>query len=207
MTTPDTTDASTTGAGSPDATAPLTRTYGTAIGPNPGRYALDKSHTTVSFVARHMMVAKVRGYFPEFEGEIVVGETPATSSVNVTIQVASVDTRDEQRDNHLRTNDFFEAEKYPTMAFKSTSVEPDGEGWKVTGDLTIKDVTRPVVLGVEFNGAQRDPWGGVRAGFSATTEIDRHDFGVDFNAALEGGGFVVGPRVKIEIDAETVLLA
>lgn len=185
----------------------LTRNIGGAEFPVPGRYVLDKAHTTVSFVARHLMVSKVRGGFEEFDGEVVIGETPAESSATVTIEVKSVNTREPQRDAHLRTNDFFEADTYPTITFKGTNFEPAGADWKVTGDLTIKAVTKSVVLDVEFHGAQKDPWGGTRIGFSATTEIDRHDFGVDFNAALEGGGVVVGPRVKIEIDAEASLQA
>lgn len=187
--------------------AELTRKIGTAEAPQPGRYRLDKAHTTVGFVVRHMMVSKVRGHFSDFEGEIVVGETPAASSVTTTIQVASVDTRDEQRDAHLRSGDFFELDTYPTITFTSTAVEPRGSDWRVTGDLTIKGVTKPVVLEVEFNGATKDPYGGTRIGFSATTEIERDEFGISFNAVLEGGGLVVANRVKIEIEAEAVLQA
>lgn len=190
-----------------DSLAPLTRRVGTGELPAPGRYAIDKSHTIVGFVVRHMMVAKVRGQFNEFEGEIVIGERAADSSVSLKIQVQSVDTRDAQRDAHLRTNDFFEADKYPTITFASTRIDQDGADWKVAGDLTIKGVTKPVVLDVEFNGAQRDPWGGIRIGYSASTEIDRHDFGVDYNAAIEGGGVVIGAKVKIEIEAEATLQA
>ncbi|MDA8295962.1 MAG: YceI family protein [Actinomycetota bacterium] len=187
--------------------APLTRRVGAGELPAAGRYVIDKSHTVVGFVVRHMMIAKVRGQFNEFEGEIVIGEGAADASVSLSIQVQSVDTRDAQRDAHLRTNDFFEAEKFPTITFASTKVDQDGSGWKVTGDLTIKGVTKSVVLDVEFNGAQRDPWGGIRIGYSASTEIDRHDFGVDYNAAIEGGGVVVGAKVKIEIEAEAALQA
>ncbi len=187
--------------------APLTRRVGAGELPGVGRYTIDKSHTSVGFVVRHVMVSKVRGQFNEFEGEIVIGESAADSRVSLSIQVQSVDTRDAQRDAHLRTNDFFEAEKYPTITFVSTRVDEHGANWKVTGDLTIKGVTKPVVLDVEFNGAQRDPWGGIRIGYSVSTEIDRHDFGVNFNAAIEGGGVVVGAKVKIEIEAEAALAA
>ena len=166
---------------------------------------LDKSHTQVGFVARHLMVSKVRGRFTDYEGEIVVAEDPADSSVEVTIQAASINTNDETRDNHVRTNDFLAIEDYPTITFKSTKVQisPDND-WKVSGDLTIRGVTRQVVLDVEFEGVIQDPWGNQRLGFTASAEIDRNEFGVSFNAALETGGFVVSPKVKLEIEAEAV---
>lgn len=184
----------------------LTRTVNGAPAPLPGKYGIDKSHSTISFVVRHMMVSKVRGLFGEFEGEIVVGETPAESKVATTIQVASITTRDEQRDAHLKSGDFFELEKYPTITFASTAVEQDGSDWKVTGDLTIKGVTKPVTLDVEFNGAQTDPWGGTRVGFSAETEIERDAFDITFGLA-EGGGVVVANKVKLELEVEAVLQA
>jgi polyisoprenoid-binding protein YceI len=188
-------------------TAPLTRKVNGEELPQPGTYLLDKAHTTVSFVARHMMVSKVRGHFNEFEGKIVVGEDPTLSEVEVTIDVASIDTREPQRDAHLKSPDFFEAEKWPKMTFTSTRVHGGPGDWKVTGDLTIRDVTRPVTLDLEFLGASPDPWGGKRIGFTATTTIDRTDFGLSWNAAIETGGVVVGRDVKIEIDAEAVLQA
>jgi polyisoprenoid-binding protein YceI len=184
----------------------LTRTVNGAAAPHPGTYTLDKAHTSVSFVVRHMMVSKVRGLFSEFEGEIVVGEVPADSKVTTTIQVASITTNDEQRDAHLKSGDFFELETYPTITFVSTNVAQDGSDWKVTGDLTIKGVTKPVVLDVEFNGAQADPWGGTRIGFSAEAEIERDTFGITFGL-VEGGGMVVANKVKIELEAEAVLQA
>jgi polyisoprenoid-binding protein YceI len=188
------------------ATAELTRVVGGEIVPNAGTYTLDKTHTVVAFVARHLMVTKVRGTFGEFEGTIVVAEDPTESSVQATIRTDSVTTGEAQRDAHLRSGDFFEQDKYPTMTFSSTAVLPAGDGkWQVAGDLRIKDVTRPVVLDLEFNGATSDPWGGVRLGFSAATEIDRTDFGVSWNTALDGGGVVVGNRVRIEIEAEAIL--
>jgi polyisoprenoid-binding protein YceI len=188
------------------ATAELTRVVGGEIVPNAGTYTLDKTHTVVAFVARHLMVTKVRGTFGEFEGTIVVAEDPTESSVQATIRTDSVTTGEAQRDAHLRSGDFFEQDKYPTMTFSSTAVRPAGDGkWQVPGDLRIKDVTRPVVLDLEFNGATSDPWGGVRLGFSAATEIDRTDFGVSWNTALDGGGVVVGNRVRIEIEAEAIL--
>ena len=123
----------------------------------------------------------------------------------MTIQAASINTNDVNRDNHVRTNDFLSVDEYPTLTFRSTKVElGSSNGWKVTGDLTVRGVTRPVVLDVEFQGVIDDPWGNQRLGFSASGEIDRNEFGVSFNAALETGGFVVGPKVKLEIDAEAV---
>jgi len=173
--------------------------------PSAGTFVLDKSHTQVGFVARHLMVSKVRGRFTEYEGAVVVAEDPADSSVEVTIQATSIFTNEENRDNHLRTNDFLNVAEYPTLTFRSTKVElSSGVEWKVTGDLTIRGVTRPVVLDVEFEGVVQDPWGGQRIGFTASAEIDRNDFGVSFNAALEAGGFVVSPKIKLEIEAEAV---
>lgn len=183
----------------------LTRTLDGVPAPLPGTYTLDVAHTVVGFVVRHLMVSKVRGQFNEFSGEIVVGETLADSGVQATIQVASIDTRESQRDAHLKSGDFFEQESHPTIDFKSTAVRQAGDGWKVDGDLTIKGTTRQATLDLEFNGATADPWGGKRVGFSARTEIDRDDFGINFNAAVEGGGLVVSKRITIEIEAEAVL--
>ncbi|MGD0742942.1 MAG: YceI family protein [Acidimicrobiales bacterium] len=188
------------------ATAELTRVVGGETVPAPGTYVLDKTHTVVAFVARHLMVTKVRGTFGEFEGTVVVAEDPTESSVRATIRTDSVTTGESQRDAHLRSGDFFEQEKYPTMTFSSTAVRPVGDGkWRIQGDLTIKDVTKAVVLDLEFNGAASDPWGGVRLGFSAATEIDRNEFGVSWNTPLDGGGVLIGNRVKIEIEAEAIL--
>ncbi|MHB1782977.1 MAG: YceI family protein [Acidimicrobiales bacterium] len=176
--------------------------------PLAGTYSLDKSHSTVGFVVRHLMVAKVRGSFGDFEGTITVGEEPSQSGVTATIQTATVDTHDEQRDGHLKSPDFFDAAQFPTMTFASTKVVPArGSDWKVEGDLTIRGVTKPVVLDVEFNGAGGDPYGGKRFGFSASTEIDRDEFGMTFNMALETGGVMVSKNVKIEIEGEAVLQA
>ena len=173
--------------------------------PTTGTFVLDRSHTQVGFVARHLMVSKVRGRFTDFEGTIVVADDPSESSVEVTIQAASVNTNDENRDNHVRNNDFLSVEEFPTLSFRSTKVELNPRGdWKVYGDLTVRGVTRPVVLDVEFEGVIQDPWGNQRLGFTASGEIDRNDFGVSFNAALETGGFVVSPKVKLEIEAEAV---
>ncbi|HLX78389.1 MAG TPA: YceI family protein, partial [Acidimicrobiales bacterium] len=141
----------------------LTRTVDGLVVPAPGIYDLDKAHSVIGFVARHLMVTKVRGTFGEFEGAITVAEDPAQSSVEVEIRTDSVTTGEPQRDAHLRSADFFEQEKFPTMTFKSTSVAPAGDGsWKITGDLTIRGVTKSVTLNTEYNGAVTDPWGGAR---------------------------------------------
>jgi polyisoprenoid-binding protein YceI len=182
-----------------------TREYKGAVVPAPGVYDVDQAHTTVEFVARHLMITKVRGRFATFSGSHNVAEVPEDSSVEVSIDAASIQTSQEQRDEHLRGADFFEVEKYPTLTFKSTAVEFDGDGWNVTGDLTVRDVTRPVVLQVEFDGANTTPWGTQAIAFSASTEIDREDWGLTYNQALETGGVVVGKKVRIELNVEAIL--
>ncbi len=173
--------------------------------PLPGTYAIDKVHSSVEFVARHMMIARVRGRFVEFDGSVQIAEAPEDSAVEVSIRAGSVLTNDEGRDNHLRSPDFLDAERFPTLHFKSTAVELTGDGdWKVHGDLTIRDVTRRVVLDLELEGVGPSPWGDMRAGFHAETEINREDFGLTWNAAIETGGVVVGPKVKIELNVEAV---
>jgi len=183
-----------------------TRQYrGTAV-PAPGTYDLDKAHTNVEFIARHLMITKVRGRFAEFSGVVQIAEVPEESSVTVTIDAASVNTSQEQRDAHLRGADFLDVEKYPTLSFASTKVELDGDDhWKVTGDLTVMGITRPVVLDVEFDGANTTPWGTQAVAFSASTEIDREEWGLTYNQALETGGVVVGKKVRIELNVEAVL--
>ena len=170
-----------------------------------GTWVIDPSHSSVEFTIRHLMVSKVRGRFGTFSGTITVADIPTASSVEVTIDPDSVDTRDSQRDDHLRSSDFFHVGSYPTWTFKSFLVEPYGEGWSVTGDLTIKGVTRPVSFPVEYNGTQAHPMGGVRAGFSAELEINRKDWDINFNAALEGGGLMLGDKVKINLEVEAAL--
>jgi len=184
---------------------PAVRTVDGTEVPAAGAYALDASHSEVGFAVRHLMVSKVRGRFSDVAGTIQIGENPYDSSVSVTIGTASVDTRDEQRDGHLRSGDFFDAETWPTMTYQSRSVRDAGKGrYVVEGDLTIKGVTRPVPLELTFEGGAADPWGGLRIGFSAKAEIDREDFGLSWNQALETGGVVVGKKVAIEIEAEAV---
>ncbi len=167
---------------------------------------LDTSHSEVTFAVRHMMISTVRGKFNKFSGTIDFNEAdPAKSAVNVSIDAASIDTRDEKRDGHLKSGDFFDVEKFPALTFKSTRVEKvsDNSG-RVYGDLTIRDVTRPVVLEVEYAGQARSPWGTTSAGFSATTKINRKDFGLSWNVALETGGVLVGEDISIAIEAELV---
>jgi polyisoprenoid-binding protein YceI len=170
-----------------------------------GTWAIDRSHSDVSFTVRHVMISKVRGHFNTFEGTIVTGATPEESSVTATIDLASVSTDNEQRDNHLRSADFFDAANNPTMTFTSTSVTAAGGSWKVVGDLTIKAITKPVTLDLEVNGIGPDPWGGTRIGFSATTEISRKEFGVDLDMPLEGGGVVIGDKISISLEIEGAL--
>jgi len=184
---------------------PAVRTINGEELPAAGTYALDPSHSQVGFAVRHVMVSKTRGRFSDFAGTVEIGENPLESSVNVTIQAASIDTRDEQRDGHLRSGDFFEAETYPTITYQSRSVRPAGKGrYVVEGDLTIKGITQPVPLELTFEGGATDPWGGVRLGFSAKAELDREAFGLTWNQTLETGGVLVGKKVAIEIEAEAV---
>jgi polyisoprenoid-binding protein YceI len=176
--------------------------------PAAGAYTIDASHSEVGFSVRHLMVSKTRGRFSDMSGTVAIADDPLASAVEVTIGTASIDTRDEQRDGHLRSPDFFDVERYPAMTYRSTRVIPAGKGrWLVEGDLTLHGVTRNVPLEVTFEGAATDPWGGLRAGFSARTELDREDFGLTWNQALETGGVVVGKKVTIEIEAEAVLQA
>ena len=167
---------------------------------------IDASHSIAEFAVRHMMVSTVKGRFGRLEGAIEGDEAnPTASSVRATIDVASIDTSDEQRDAHLRSDDFFNAEKYPHITFVSKRIERvDAESFRIVGDLTIRDVTKEVVLDTEFEGQVRDPYGNQRAGFTATTQINRGDFGVSFNGALETGGVIVGDKVKITLHIEAM---
>jgi polyisoprenoid-binding protein YceI len=168
---------------------------------------IDTTHSDVGFSVRHMMFAKVRGHFTKWTANVEYDpETPSRSSMLAEIDVASIDTREPQRDGHLRSADFFDAEKFPKMSFKSKRVERAGDKrYKVAGDLTIRDVTREVVLEVEELGGGKDPWGNQRLGFHAHTAIDRRDFGLKWNQVLETGGVLVGEKVDIEIDAEAIV--
>ena len=168
-------------------------------------WTIDAAHSHVEFAVKHLMISTVKGRFGDVSGTVTAGDdTFRDAELDIKIGVASIDTRQPDRDTHLRSADFFEVEKFPTMTFKSTRVEPKGDDIKVTGQLTIRDVTKDVVLTVTPEGTGKDPWGGVRAGFSATAKINRRDFGLTWNQALETGGFVVGDEIKISIDVELV---
>jgi polyisoprenoid-binding protein YceI len=171
-----------------------------------GQYQIDPAHSRIGFVARHAMVTKVRGKFNDFSGSLHLDEAdPSRSTAEVTVQMGTVETGQPQRDEHLRTSDFFEVEKYPTMTFKSTKAERNGEdNYRLTGDLTIKGVSRPVTLDIEYNGLVRDPFGNDRAGFEGRTVINRKDWGLTWNAALEAGGVMVSDKITLELDIAAV---
>ncbi|GGJ88539.1 polyisoprenoid-binding protein [Pilimelia anulata] len=182
-----------------------TRQWNGVTIPTAGTFALDPAHSRAGFVARHLMVSKVRGAFTQVSGTVTIAEEPAGSSVTADIPAASIDTGVADRDGHLRGADFLDAETYPELRFRSTGLRPTGGGeFVLAGELTIRDVTRPVELAVEFEGVARSPWGQEVIGFTATTEIDREDFGITWNQALETGGVLVGKQVKIEISAEAI---
>ena len=185
------------------ATLPATPTRTLA----PGTWVIDPSHSEVSFSVRHLMVSRVRGTFGRFNGTITTTGDPAGSAVEATIEMDSVDTRDERRDAHLRSADFFDVATHPVMTYRSTAVRPDGEGLVVDGALTLHGVTRPVALRLELNGVGPDPWGGTRAGFTASAEVNRREFGIDIAMPLEGGGVVVGDRVSIQLEIQAALQA
>lgn len=173
--------------------------------PQPGTWVIDPSHSTVGAVARHLMVSKVRGRFNNFSGELRIGETPESSSVVATIDAASIDTAEPTRDAHLRSPDFLDVEKHPTLEFASTAVGQTGlASLRVDGDLTIRGVTRPVSLDVTYDGLITDPFGNAKAIFTAETEIDRELWGMTWNKALETGGVLVGRRLKIELEIQAV---
>ncbi len=171
-----------------------------------GTYSVDPAHSRIGFVARHAMVAKVRGSFNEFEGSgYFDAENPANSHLELTIKAASIDTRNADRDAHLRTNDFLDPERYPEIRYVSTAVEKlDDTRYRLTGDLTIKDVTRPVTVEFELSGAAVDPFGNQRIGFEGTATINRKDFGVNWNVPLEAGGVLVGDKVVLEFEVSAI---
>ena len=172
-----------------------------------GTYTLDPAHTRIGFVARHAMVTKVRGSFNEFEGTATIdGDNPARSSARVTIQAASIDTRNADRDAHLRSNDFVAMDEFPQITFVSSGVTVvDETTFELSGDLTIKGVTHPVELDVEYLGTGGDPWGGTRAGFEASTVISRKEWGIDFNIPLDGGKLMIGDKITVQLNVEVVL--
>jgi polyisoprenoid-binding protein YceI len=179
----------------------------TTIELTPGTWALDQAHTEVGFSVRHAGISKVRGQFTEADATLVVGETLATSSVDATVKIASFDSNNDDRDAHVKGPDFFNAEQFPNMTFTATDVQGTPEAFRLSGDLTIKATTKPVTFDVEFGGVAVDPFGATRAGFSASTQISRKDFGITWNAALEAGGVLVGDKVTITIDSAFVLPA
>ena len=174
-----------------------------------GDYTIDPAHSRIGFAVRHAMVTNVRGEFTEYEGKLHLdGAEPAKSSAELVIKVASIDTKQAQRDEHLRTGDFFNAETYPEITFRSTSAEEVGDDtYRLHGDLTIKGTTRPITLDLEFTGAATDPYGANRAGFEGGTTVDRTAFGLTYNAALETGGVLIGEKVKLTLDISAVKAA
>jgi polyisoprenoid-binding protein YceI len=187
-------------------TTPGIRVVGGRQVPEVGTWEIDPSHQAFEFVARHLM-AKVRGRFPAASGAATIAENPEESTLEVEIDANSIDTKDETRDAHMRSNDFFGVEEHPTISFRSTAVRPgDGENeWKVEGELTIRGVTRPVTVDVEFLGAAIDPWGNQRIGFSGVVpEVNREDWGLTWNTPLETGGFLLSKSVRLEMEAELI---
>jgi polyisoprenoid-binding protein YceI len=186
-------------------TAQQTRNHDGRPVPPASTYELDRAHSSIEFVARHLMITKVRGRFTDFEGRIHIDQIPQRSWAEVTVGATSLDTADERRDAHLRSPDFFDVERFPTLTFRTTQLEATGDGeWKVHGELTVRDVTRPVLLDVQFEGATGDPWGGQRVGFSATADVDREEWGLTWNQVLESGGLLVGRTVRIELAVQAV---
>jgi len=172
-----------------------------------GTWTIDPVHSEVSFTVRHMMVSKVRGRFDKFEGTITTAPDPLQSGVTATVDLGSVNTGNETRDNHIRSEDFFHTEKHPTMTFRSTGIRPDGSDFLLDGELTLRGVTRPVTFRLEVNGFGPDPYGGTRAGFSATAEINRNDWNVSYNGPIPGAGtgMVLSDKVTINLEIEGIL--
>ncbi len=171
-----------------------------------GSYTIDTAHSSVGFTARHAMVTKVRGTFDEFEGSAVLdGDNPANSSAKVTIKVHSIDTRNSQRDDHLRSNDFLAMDEFPEITFVSTAVrQSDDTTFELTGDLTVKGVTKSVTIPFEYQGAAQDPFGNARVGFEGSVTINRKDYGVSFNVGLEAGGVLVSDKIVLEFDISAI---
>jgi polyisoprenoid-binding protein YceI len=174
--------------------------------PVPGTYVFDDAHTSIEFVGKHMMISKVRGRFEDFTGQIVIDEDPSRSGAEVEIKAGSLSTRNEQRDGHLKSPDFLDVEAYPAITFSSSRLEHVGENrWKALGQLKVRDITKDLALDVEFGGAARSPFGQSVAFFSGSVELDREEFGMTWNQALEAGGWLVGKKVRIEIETEAIL--
>ncbi|MFD7613850.1 YceI family protein [Streptomyces sp. NPDC059828] len=190
-------------------TATAVREVDPALAALSGDYAIDPAHSSIGFTVRHAMVTNVRGSFGEHEGSLKLdGSDPAASTATIDIKIASIDTGIGDRDNHLRSGDFFDAEQFPLMSFRSTQAEQlGGDRYRITGDLTIKDVTRPLSIDLEFNGAATDVYGAERVGFEGSAEILRSDWGLTWNAALETGGVMVSDKVKLNFDISAVKAA
>ena len=182
-----------------------TRTIDGRVLPAPGAWEIDPGHTDVAFIGRHFMLTKVRGRFTDVIGTVVIAPNLDDSKVDVTINMSSVESGSEARDTHVKSAELFDVDQFPTATFRSTTVEWRGASGTVHGDLTIHGVTRNVPLAVTFEGHARDPWGGDRGMFSAKTKVNREDFGITWNVALEAGGLLVSKEIQIEIDLETVL--
>lgn len=184
----------------------MTTTAAPALTELTGTYTIDPTHSRIGFVARHAMVTKVRGSFNEFEGTAVLdGANPAASTAQLTIQAKSIDTRNSQRDEHLRSNDFFSMDEYPTITFTSTGVERTGETeFDLTGDLTIKGTTRPVTIPFTYEGSATDPYGNLRVGFEGSVVVNRKDWGITWNAGLETGGVLVGEKITLEFEVSAI---
>jgi polyisoprenoid-binding protein YceI len=182
-------------------------TTATIPGYKVGTWKVDVTHSDVAFSVRHMMVSKVKGKFTTFDATIVTAENPTDSSVTAEIDLTSINTSNDQRDAHIKSADFFDVESFPKMTYRSTSLTADGSDWKLEGELTLHGVTKPVALALELNGFTADPYGGQRAGFSATGEINRKDFGIDISMPMDGGGVVVGDKISISLEVEAVLEA
>lgn len=178
-----------------------------AIELTPGTWKLDLTHTEIGFAVRHAGISKVRGQFTEADATLVVGDSLSGSSVQATVKTASFDSKDDNRDAHVKSPEFFDVEQFPHMRFEANQAQGTSQEFTLGGELTIKDTTKPVVFDVEFGGMAVDPFGATRAGFSATTQISRKDFGITWNAALEAGGVLVGDKVTITVDAAFVLPA
>ena len=188
-----------------DRTVSVLRTHDDRVVPVAGAYDIDGAHTSVEFVGRHLMITKVRGRFTDVRGRITIAEEPEASHVEVEIGAASLSSGNADRDTHLKSGDFFDVERFPTITFRSTSVSalPDNT-WEVVGDLTVRDTTRPVTLQVDFDGADVSPLGDERIGFSAATDLNREDFGLTWNMALETGGLLVGKTARIELAVQAI---
>jgi polyisoprenoid-binding protein YceI len=182
-----------------------TRTVQRTEVPAVGSWDIDPAHSDLTITARHLMVTKVRGTFADISGTIEVAEDPADSSVRVVAKAASVTTGAADRDNHLRSPDFLDADRYPEVTFQSTDLERDGEKWALTGDLTIRGVTKPVTFDLRFEGSAEDPFGNTKSAFTATGEIDREQWGLTWNVPLEGGGVLVSKKLSVEFDVQATL--